>query len=168
VILREAVQSEFDKINYMGFIEWAKGRTYGQYVKDNQQEEDHGTRFVYVNDEDSIIGSMIVLCLDMKILGKHHTVFGLGSIVIDENWKGKGYGKAMLTEYFSSFPLNDKKTIFMLYSDIQPHLYEKFKFRKLPSHQQRYPNSICMVRCCNHNLFDATSRLPRSQIPTYF
>lgn len=60
MLFREIAPNEFEYVYQMGYKEWAKGRSYAQYVKENQKEEDYGTRYVYVNQENKIVGSILV------------------------------------------------------------------------------------------------------------
>lgn len=167
MLFREIAPNEAEHVYQMGYKEWAKGRTYKQYVEENQKEEDYGTRYVYVDQDNNIIGSLIVLFLKIKRFDQHLPFYGLGSFVIDQDFRRMGHGKELLVKCLSHIEQQDKNTIFMLYSDINPHFYYPFGFKELPEHLQRYPKSICMVRC-SHNMYHVISKLPITQIPAYF
>ncbi|WP_141430628.1 GNAT family N-acetyltransferase [Bacillus sp. 03113] len=167
MFFREATADEIEYIYQMGYIEWAKGRTFEQYVKDNQKEEDFGTRYVYVDQNNKIIGSMIVLSLEIQLFNQKHPLHGLGSIVINRDYQKMGYGKEMIKECISMFEKQEENASFILYSDISPHYYHQFNFRELPKNQQRYPKSICMISC-NDTTYYEISKLPINLIPSYF
>jgi predicted N-acetyltransferase YhbS len=167
MLLRPIDTNEYTTVFQMGYKEWSKGRTYEQYMKDNQKEDIYGTRYVYVDESNNIIGSLIVLSMEMQLLNQKLPIYGLGSIVIDRNYQGKGYGKKMLDKLFSFYTNDKDETIFLLYSDINPPYYYSFQFRELPDEQQHQENSICMVRC-NEAIYKEIIQLKKTQIPVYF
>ncbi|MGP7815817.1 GNAT family N-acetyltransferase [Niallia sp. 01092] len=167
MLLRKIQPDEYHTVFQMGYKEWPKGRTYEQYVNDNKKEDAYGTRYVYVDETNYIIGSMIVLSKTIQFSDQTAPIYGLGSIVIDEKYQGNGYGTMMLNEFFSLYTKENKDAIFLLYSEINPQYYYRFQFRELLRKQQHETKSICMVRC-NHEMYEKLSQLPKSQIPAYF
>lgn len=167
MLFREIAPNEFEYVYQMGYKEWSKGRTVGQYVKENQKEEDYGIRYVYVDQTNKIIGSMIILLLKIKIFDQELSFYGLGSIVIDQDYRGIGFGKEMLNACLSHIDKQNKQPIVILYSDIDPSFYRPFGFMELPGHLQRSPKSTCMVRC-SLDIYHEISKLPITQIPAYF
>ncbi|MFT8323508.1 MAG: GNAT family N-acetyltransferase [Bacillus sp. (in: firmicutes)] len=167
MLLRKIISNEADTVFQMGYKEWAKGRTYEQYVKDNKKEDEYGVRYVYVDKNNNIIGSMIVLFIKIQYLNQSLLIHGLGSIVIHRSHQGKNHGTNMLNEFFSTFTAEQKDDIFLLYSDINPQYYHRFHFKELPLKLQHKKQSICMVRS-NAEMFIKLSQLKKSQIPSYF
>jgi predicted N-acetyltransferase YhbS len=167
MLFRESAPEEIAYIYQMGYKEWKKGRTYEQYVKENQKEDEYGTRYVYVDEENKIIGSLIVLWLNINQLEHPLPLYGIGSVVIDRNYRSMGYGKRMLKDCLSLIEKLDENPIFILYSDIAPNYYYPFNFQELPANLQRCPKSICMVRC-SEDSYRCLSKLPLNFIPSYF
>ncbi|MEW9669970.1 GNAT family N-acetyltransferase [Ammoniphilus sp. 3BR4] len=163
---REIKPDEFEHVYEMGYKEWTKGRTYEQYVKENQKEEKNGSRFVLADDTDKIIGSLIVITFRIRLFDQTLPLYGLGSVAIEQEERGKGYGKRLLEECLAAFGKSDN-SIFMLYSDIHPSFYHPFHFKELPHHLQRYEKSICMVRA-QDPIYHAICQLPVTQLPAYF
>lgn len=166
MFFREIKPYEFEHVYEMGYKEWKKGRTYEQYVKENQKEEKNGTRFALVDDQNKIIGSLIVITFEIRISDQTLPLYGLGSFVIGPEERGKGYGKRMLEACLTSFDQSPNSS-FMLYSDIHPSFYHSFGFKELPQHLQRYKKSIAMIRA-QEPCYLAICQLPVTSIPTYF
>ncbi len=165
MLFRKIAPNETTPVYQMGYKEWSKGRTYEQYVKENQKEEDKGTRYVLVDSSNNLIGSLILISFEITLADQTLPVFGLGSFVIIPEKRGLGHGKWMLETCFSTFEKQD--SAFLLYSDINPSFYYPFQFKELPAHQQRYTKSVCMLRA-EPAVFEKISRLPIQQIPAYF
>lgn len=163
---RKIKENEVELIYKMGYKEWAKGRTYEQYVKDNKKEEDYGFRYGYIDEEHhTIIGSLILLNLHINNINK--PLYGLGSIVISQDYQNMGYGKLMIKECLSQVNQEEKEAMFLLYSDINPSYYEQFGFKKLPSNQQKISSSICMIKCSDED-YESISKISIDRIPPYF
>ena len=160
-------RSTWEYVYKMGYKEWPKGRTFERYVEENKKEDDLGSRYVYVDKENNIIGSLIVLSLKIKVVDKIIPLFGLGSIVINYDYRGLGYGNEMIKECLFHFEQNCNESIFMLFSDINPMFYCPLGFKELPENLQRYPKSVCMVRCREED-YKLISSLSIDHIPIYF
>ncbi|WP_445487043.1 GNAT family N-acetyltransferase [Niallia sp. 03133] len=167
MILRTIAGNEYSEVFQMGYKEWKKGRTYDQYIQDNQKEDAYGERYVYVNEDDNIIGSFIVLSLEIKLSNQTLKVFGIGSIVIHNNYQNKGFGTKMLKEFFSSYPIEDDSSVFLLYSDINPQFYYPFSFKELPLQLQHSLNSTSMIRC-SQKFYNKIEQVNKLDIPSYF
>ncbi|WVE37336.1 GNAT family N-acetyltransferase, partial [Priestia megaterium] len=124
MLLRKIKSEELAEVYQMGYAAWPKGRTYKEYVRDNQKEETYGIRYVYVNEEDQIIGSFILLLLQTPRL--KFALHGIGSIVVHQLYQRMGYGRDMLEDFFKKMKIEKRSAIFMLYSDILPEYYHQF------------------------------------------
>ncbi|WP_046176192.1 GNAT family N-acetyltransferase [Domibacillus indicus] len=151
--LREAYPEEMPHLYKLGHREWPKGRTLGQYIKDNQKEEAYGTRYVLADENGRIAASLMLLRLRPYL-------FGIGSLVTEPGYRGQGFGTALLTECISKHP----EAAFMLYSEIGTEYYERFGFQALPGALQRYSSGICMVKA-DGVLYN---RILNEPIPDYF
>lgn len=167
MIFRKIAPNETTPVYQMGYNEWSKGRTYEQYVKENQKEEDKGTRYVLLDSSNNLIGSLILISYEIPLAHQTLSVYGLGSFVIIPEKRGMGYGKTMLETCFSTIEKQAQSSVFLLYSDIDPSFYYTFGFKELPAHQQRYTKSVCMLRA-EPSVFDTVSKLPVHKIPAYF
>ncbi|WP_318508761.1 GNAT family N-acetyltransferase [Bacillus sp. T3] len=167
MLFREIVPKELEYVYKMGYKEWPKGRTFERYVEENKKEDEFGSRYVYVDKENNIIGSLIVLSLKIKVVDKIVPLFGLGSIVINSDYRGLGYGNEMIKECLFHIEHNCSEPIFMLFSDINHMFYCQLGFKELPENLQRYPKSVCMVRCRDAD-YKLVSSLSIDHIPKYF
>lgn len=162
LVFRQAALPEREFLFRAGYREWARGRTYEQYVRDNQKEDDYGTRYV-LTCADEIVSSAIVLKL-APIFGKK--VRGIGSILTPEIHSHQGYATILLKKCLQQIDSEEDGLVF-LHSDIDPAFYRRLGFRVLPENLQRSATSACMVRCAEDvwkKLLNGASKL----IPDYF
>ncbi|WP_186725609.1 GNAT family N-acetyltransferase [Planomicrobium sp. CPCC 101110] len=153
MIVRKAKSEEFSSIYKQGYKEWAKNRTFDQYLKDNQKEEKDGVRYVLVDDGEQITASLIMLEFRPNL-------FGIGSIVVDSASRGQGLGKMLIEECLRKQP----GAAFLLYSEIDPNYYKQFGFRVLPDELQQSPKGVCMILGEEKLL----GQILREPIPDYF
>lgn len=74
---------------------------------------------------------------------------GIGSLATRENKRMNGYSSRLLKFLMKEYIKQSKISIFVLFSEVDTHFYEKFVFRVLSSHLQYYSGSHCMVKCEN-------------------
>ncbi|TWT09295.1 GNAT family N-acetyltransferase [Planomicrobium sp. CPCC 101079] len=153
MIVRQAKPAEFKHIYKQGYSEWAKGRSFEEYLKDNQKEEQNGIRYVLVNDEEQLIASLIMLEFRPNL-------FGIGSIVVDPAFRSRGLGKKLIEECLEKH----SDAAFILYSEIEPSYYEQFGFRVLPNDLQQSSKGTCMIRA-KEETYEKTLQAP---LPGYF
>lgn len=151
--VREATKQEYEKIYRQGYREWAKGRSLQQYITDNQKEETLGKRYVLVDGKEDIVASLMLLEFKPRL-------FGIGSIVVEPEFRGKGAGAQLIKESIKLHP----DAAFMLYSEIGTAYYERFGFRELPKSHQGSVQAICMVRA-DEELY---TQILKETIPSYF
>lgn len=157
MFLREAAAEEMAYLYKIGYSEWPKGRTYEQYVEDNQKEESYGTRYVYVEEAGKILASLIMIKLRPHL-------FGIGSVVVHPEHRQKGHGKQLLKECMEYVQKSEAKAAFMLYSEIGTDYYERLGFQAVPDCLQRYSYGICMVHCDPHTY----KQILKNPVPNYF
>lgn len=151
--VREATEQEYEKIYRQGYREWAKGRSLQQYITDNQKEETLGKRYVLVDGKEDIIASLMLLEFKPRL-------FGIGSIVVEPEFRGIGAGAQLIKE---SLKLH-ADAAFMLYSEIGAAYYERFGFRALPESYQSSVQAICMIRADK----ELCLQILKEPVPPYF
>jgi predicted acetyltransferase len=161
MLFREAKSAEINLLFQEGYKEWSKNRTFEQYCIDNAKEDAYGTRYVLeVNGE--IVSSTILLKLK-DIHGKR--TYGIGSVLTPKIHAGNGYATELLKNCLRQ--IYDDNTLIFLYSDINPSFYERFDFKILPPHLQKYQKSPCMVYC-KDNIWHELLAGSKEIIPDYF
>lgn len=151
--VREAASHEYHTIYEHGYREWAKGRSFQQYIQDNQKEEAYGKRYVLVDRDERVRASLIMLKFKPYL-------FGIGSIVVDPAFRGQGAGMHLIKECLKLHP----DAAILLYSEIGAPYYGRFGFRILPETHQPSAQSICMLRA-EEGLY---KRILNEPIPPYF
>lgn len=161
MIIREATRNEHEKILVDGYREWPKGRTYEAYCEDNKKEDAYGTRWV-LDVGGEIVSSLILLRFSSA---RSVSIFGIGSVVTPPEYRGKGYGSALLTGVLSQ--IKAQPSAVLLHSGIGADFYVALGFTALPDIFQKYPGSLYMIRVLG-------SEAPWSQVvfpedlPDYF
>lgn len=161
MIIRQARPEERQILFEEGYKEWPKNRTFEQYCIDNGKEDAYGIRYVLEVDNE-IVSSLILLTLK-DVNGKK--AFGIGSVLTPKKYSGKGYATKLINDCIN-LDFYDNCIIF-LFSDINPEFYERFNFKRLPQHMQKYEKSVCMAYCKDtvwHELINS----PINSLPDYF
>jgi len=161
MIFREATIEERPFLFQEGYKEWPKNRTFEQYCFDNSKDDINGIRYI-LDEGGQIVCSAVILQLESI---DERTVYGFGSILTSQCFRGKGYGVELVKKCIA---LNcNENTIIILYSDINPSYYKKLGFRILPQELQKYPKSICMAYC-EDNAWHELINVNKDIIPDYF
>lgn len=161
MIFRAAKSEEISLIFSMGYKEWNKNRPFEKYCIDNGKEDAIGTRYVITHNNQIVCSTILIKHPDLN----EHELYGIGSVVTPQEFRGNGYAAELLKECIN---LVDKtNAIILLYSDINPRFYEKMGFRILPAGLQKSDKSPCMAYC-NARLWLALLNTSRACIPDYF
>ena len=161
MIFRTAKNEEISLLFSMGFKEWSKNRTFEKYCIDNSKENAIGIRYVLVDNNQIVCSTILIKHPDLN----DHVLYGIGSVVTPQEFRGIGYATELLRGCIS---LVDKtNAIILLYSDINPRFYEKFGFRILPAELQKSEKSPCMAYCDN-KLWVELLNMNKACIPDYF
>ena len=158
---RAAKMEEVNWLLSMGYKEWCKNRTFEKYCIDNGKEDSIGTRYVITHNDQIVSSAILIKHPDLN----EHELYGIGSVVTPQEFRGRGYAAELLRECIS---LVDKtKAYILLYSDISPRFYEKMGFRVLPAELQKSEKSPCMAYC-NDKLWVELLNTSKENIPDYF
>jgi len=161
MIFRVAKKEEFNLLLSMGYKEWSKNRTFEKYSLDNSKEDAIGIRYVIVDNNQIVCSAILVKHPNLN----EHELYGIGSVVTPEEFRGRGYATELLKRCIS---LVDKtNAVILLYSDISPHFYEKMGFRILPDQLQKSEKSPCMAYC-SYKLWVELINTSKACIPDYF
>lgn len=149
MIFRTATEKEKRQIYRTEYDYWGLNTDFNDYAKDNEQEEKNGgLRFVLADDH-KIYGSLIATTFS-NLPKLNIPLYGIGSVIVPPEERGKGYGVKMLKECIAFHHREHPENVAMLYSDIDPHFYERLGFKQLPIKYQLNEKSICMIHCDQH------------------
>jgi hypothetical protein len=171
LFVSELKKKDLQLVYEMGFKWWGviEGKTWEEYVKECQKEDERGTRLALYSKEGNILAtsSSLNFKLDTGL-----EVVGIGSLLANsletKNSHGLvGYGLSLVNLYGLSLRKENKNVILMGYADINPNIYKRLGYRALPCNLQRYRGKSCMV-CCSDDNYEILSSLDINQIPSYF
>ncbi|WKA51891.1 GNAT family N-acetyltransferase [Planococcus liqunii] len=106
-----------------------------------------------MDGKEDIIASLLLLEFKPRL-------FGIGSIVVEPEFRGKGVGAQLIQESLKLHP----DAAFMLYSEIGAAYYERFGFRALPESHQSSLQAICMIRADE----GLCTQILKEPVPPYF
>lgn len=161
MIFREATKEEIHLLYQEGYQEWSKNRSFEQYCLDNSKDDAVGTRYI-IEKNGEIVSSLVLIRLN-NINGME--AYGLGSIVTSKIHRGNGYSMELIKRCINRIPSHN--TVIFLYSEINPHFYEKLGFRILSDKLQKYDSSVCMAYC-EDDVWDDLLSTKADVIPNYF
>jgi predicted N-acetyltransferase YhbS len=164
VKFREMLKEEEQIVYEMGYNEWSGGMSWDEYSIDNKREEKYGTRYVYLDDNGIIVGSLILLSLSLNILNTK--VYAIASVIVKSEFRNKGYGKSLIKDTINLISSSNPFAIF-LYSEIETSYYSSIGFELLPESIQNYNKKPCMIYCNDKNIINNIINL-EINIPLYF
>ena len=137
--LRNPHSNELDQIYEMGFDVWSGGSDREEYLESCRNSRKYqGGEWLVIEKEQKLLCSLLVHRFDE---GR----YGIGSIATVPEKRKKGYASVLITRAIERLEKEGAISIY-LYSDINPKFYEKFGFVALSDEQQKYPDSICMIK----------------------
>lgn len=85
-------------------------------------------------DGDKVIANVSVNIMDFEVLGEKKTLIQLGTVMTDENYRGKGLSKVLLSKVIEEW--EDKcEFIYLFANDTVLDFYPKFEFEKYNQYQ---------------------------------
>lgn len=164
--LREMKSEERSIVYKMEYREWSNGLNYCDFHKENIEEEKFGNRYVFLNNKQEIVSSLIIY--NELNFEKHTTykTFKIASVVTKVEHRNNGYATQMLIKVLEQLKRYNSNSIFFLHCDIEPVFYEKIGFRKLPNNLQT-EHSLLMVNC-NSIQLNELKVLPHYLFPSYY
>ncbi|WP_186648811.1 GNAT family N-acetyltransferase [Fluviispira vulneris] len=162
--VRKAVEKDFPAVYFMGHETWGQGLTIDEYSKKCSESDKYDNGQWYVLEVDKKIVSSLI-CYRNSFGLDAHTV-GIGSVATLPEYRKRGYVSFLMHDIVSNQDHGKDARAFLLFSDIKPEFYEKFGFKILPSHLQRYKKSITMVRDMDNHFNLHEMKL--EDLPVYF
>lgn len=164
--IREAQKEEMDEIYLMGIDAWRGNCNFDEYINDCRGSIKYRKGIWYVLERnDELLSSVIIYKLPS--LDSLLTI-GIGSLATKENKRMNGYSSRLLKFLIEEYIKQLKVCVFVLFSDVDTHFYEKFGFRVLSSRLQYYSGSHCMVKCNNTIEFKSIEKFLSKNSIFYF
>ena len=143
-IIRRPEPFEMDLIYLAGFDVWADSMSREAYLNDcrSSQKYQQGNWWVLEHARE-IVSSLIVY---RDVFGLENGFVGIGSITTPPNKRRHGFALELLRQVLE-VESPSATNGFFLFSEVKPEFYGKLGFKILPKNLQKYPDSICMVKC---------------------
>lgn len=159
-VARVRVAMPEDKPRYLAFGHdaWGEGMTVEEFVANYNLDPNHlrGTRYLIDSPSGEPIGNLNTIRFARSIVG-------IASLSINPTKRGNGFGSMLTRAVMELLRSEDPDTRFMLYSEVNPRMYEKLGFSKLPDDNQFHRPSIAMATGSK-----PLSELERSFLKEYF
>lgn len=163
--MRTPQPSDFDVIFEMGFDAWAeKGDSIDAHIERCRASKKYSLGQWFVKD---VAGSpkAALICYENQFdLPKGW--IGIGTVATLPAFRNQRLASTLIQEVMKHFEEKQKRG-FILFSEVNPSLYERLGFQALPSELQQYPHSPCMIRPSSE-IKDTFDVREISNAPRYF
>ena len=136
---RIALASEIDQVFLMGADIWALGSEADYLATCHANTKYKEGTWYILSKNDQLVSSLVVYKFAVD-------EFGFGSIATPPPLQKMGYASILINDVIAKIEAQRPSPNIFLYSDIDPHFYEKFNFVSLPPKTQKYKTTTCMVR----------------------
>lgn len=164
---RLVAENELDAVYMMGFDAWSDGQSVERYLAECRASPKYakGVWYALKNGDGEPVSSLIAYRLD-RFDGAD--VFAIGSIATTPHERRKGHASALIADVMDLLDDPDGEAVFYLWSDVDPRLYERMGFARLPGLFQSKAGSVAMVRRRKPGFLESALNDPQFRPPSYF
>ncbi|PGK52328.1 hypothetical protein CN918_31545 [Priestia megaterium] len=150
----------------MLYQEWGRGISKGEFFHFCRKQDEKGVRYVYLNQHNRIVSTMLLIPLTLTIFSSPSTLYGISSLYTFPQYRKQGYASNLLNNVIANKESLQEYCTFFLYADISPAYYKKLEFKEVPGHLQRYSSSVLMIKA-HSNIFQELFFLRKEQMPSF-
>lgn len=124
-----------------GFDAWGEGASLEDFIASYATSPNHlrGTRYLLETLEGAI------LC-NLNVLRFRRGLIGIASVSTSPSHRRKGWASLLLRGTMELLRFQEGEPLrFLLFSEVDPAMYEACGFRALPGEQQRFPPAVAMA-----------------------
>jgi GNAT superfamily N-acetyltransferase len=123
-----------------GYDAWGEGRPPEQFVADYAIDKNHvrGVRYLLEVPTGNPVANLNTLRFSQGLVG-------IASLSVDPKHRRKGYASALVRAVMELFRMENPGVRFVLFSEVNPTMYERLGFRRLPHEHQHHLPSVAMV-----------------------
>jgi GNAT superfamily N-acetyltransferase len=138
--LRVAAPEDVASCLACGFDTWGEGRAFDAYVAWYVDTKNHirGTRYLFEIKSAEVVATLNTIRFARGLVG-------IASVAVAPSVRGKGYGSLIVRGVMELLRCEDQGVRFMLFSEVNPNLYERLGFRRLAGEFQFHLPSIAMI-----------------------
>lgn len=142
-IVRRASPEDMPAVHMMGHDTWSEGQAPAEHVAACQASTKYLSGTWYVLDHDGQAVSALI-CY-RNAFGLPERVMGIGSVATSPSHRRRGFASALISEVMARLSAERPIDAFLLYSDVDPAIYERLGFVRLDAEYQRYEESVAMI-----------------------
>lgn len=123
-----------------GHDAWGEGRSIKDFVDEYATDKNHlrGTRYLFEPPNGAPVANVNTLRFSPSLVG-------IASLSVNPNHRRQGYASALVRAVMELFRMENPKVRFILFSEVDPQMYERVGFKRLPNQHQHHLPSIAMA-----------------------
>ncbi len=138
--IRVATHEEDAVILPFGHDAWGGGKSVEEFVTEYQMDHNHirGTRYLFERTTGEIVANVNTIRFARGLVG-------LASLLVHPSHRREGYGSLLVRGVMEVFRQEDSEVRFLLFSEVNPKMYEQLGFVKVPEVAQLHLPSVAMI-----------------------
>lgn len=123
-----------------GYDTWGERVAFDEYVAHYIESRNHlrGTRYLLEGIDGSVVATLNTLRLTRGIMG-------IAAVAVDPSKRGRGYGSLLVRAVMELLRCEDQKIRFALFSEVDPAMYVRLGFKRVPDEFQFHLPSVAMM-----------------------
>lgn len=123
-----------------GHDAWGKGRPVQEFVDAYATDKNHlrGTRYLLERTDGVPVANLNTLRFSRSLIG-------IASLSVDPLHRRKGHASTLMRAVMELLRMENPGVRFLLFSEVDPAVYEKLGFQRLPGEHQHHLPSIAMA-----------------------
>ena len=141
--IRVATHEDDAMILPFGHDAWGNGKSVAEFVAEYERDKNHirGTRYLFEDATGEVLANLNTIRFARGLVG-------IASLSVHPAHRRKGYGALLVRGVMEVFRQEDAEVRFLLFSEVDPKMYEKLGFIKVPEEGQLHLPSVAMISGC--------------------
>lgn len=138
--LRVAAPKDSARCLACGYDTWGEGCAFDDYVARYVESKNHlrGTRYLFEGLDGSVIATLNTLRLVQGVVG-------IAAVAVEPSQRRQGYGSLIVRGVMELLRCEDSQMRFALFSEVDPAMYERLGFKRVPDEFQFHLPSVAMI-----------------------
>lgn len=138
--LRVAAPEDAARCLKCGYDTWGEGVPFDSYVARYIESRNHlrGMRYLVEGVDGTVVATLNTLRLAQGLVG-------IAAVAVDPSKRGQGFGTLIVRGVMELFRSEDSQVRFALFSEIDPAMYERLGFKRVPDEFQFHLPSVAML-----------------------
>lgn len=138
--LRIAAAEDMARCLACGYDTWGEGVEFNEYFARYTESKNHirGTRYIFEALDGEVVATLNTLRLAKGVVG-------IAAVAVDPSKRGQGYGSLLVRGVMELLRCENSSMRFALFSEIDPVMYERLGFNRVPDEFQFHLPSVAMM-----------------------